>query len=306
MRKNNLFFLTALMSLGFASYYAYAKEIQKTRSFALEFTHARIPHLKTSLNSIHGYFLLDLGADINCSISHQQKQGLDKANLIGKKQFINFTSSIFEVEQYHIDQASFLGLDISDLIVASEPGNQELFERRVKDSQYAFLPKNFIQETDVIGSLGNNLLKNLNFLIDFKNLKMSIYPKGFVPFFNYPHLNIVSTKTFNFEYVQDLGFVCVLEIYGELKRFLLDTGSSHSLIRSSSLPQALIKSSKERNSSILNEVIFKIENYEFVIDSIYVSDEFKMRELDGILGMDFFYGKSLFFDNLKRRISIRI
>lgn len=301
--KNKIFILGVISFICVTTYILYRQEQLNSRMFSIEFDKARTPFINTKLESLDGYFLLDLGASFNCSVSKNDIAKLPKSSFLGEKKFINFANNHFYTEEYLYPHATFLGLKIEDLILTTQSEDTHLFEITSFCPKHSFTPSNFIKNENIVGALGHKLLKNLNFLIDLKKSFLRLYPQNYIPLFNFPFKYSFFKKQASFEYVPDLGFVCHITINGCPKRFLLDTGSSFSIIKKTSAFD-IEPSLKLSDSKSIKLAKIKLGNYSYQHNLLHVSDSFNMSNLDGFLGMDFFYNKVLFFNTKTHTITI--
>lgn len=279
-------------------------EQSKTRSFDLEFDKARIPYLKTTLNDVEGYFLIDLGADLNCSLSAEHLCSIKQLTPLTPKKFINFSNTIFEVNQHYLKEATFLDLKLEDLIISEEINSPQLYEIQMKSVKHVFTPQKFLDKNLIKGSIGHRILKNLNIFIDFKKNQLKLFPPDFIPLFNFPHKNLWFFKKTAFQYVENLGYVCSVMLNGSVKKLLLDTGSSFSLIKKSASKNLV--SDKEIIAPNSDSISVELQLGCFVCKHqfMYVSEQFNLKDLDGLLGMDFFYNKAIFIDEARKVLYI--
>lgn len=288
--KNNFLILGIFVIGLLAGYVFYLSENLHSRTFSIEYDRARTPYVKTIIDDIEGYFLIDLGAAIHCSIQKNYASNLHKASFLGEKKFINFTNTVYEVDEYVLKEVDFLDLNIEDLVITLQSTNKDLFEFNSPSFTHGFTPSKFINETDIIGSIGNKLLKTMNFLIDFKKSSLTLYPSTYIPLFRFPYKNALPNDNFLFEHDQTIGFICPIKINGYSKRFLIDTGSSYSLIKQSSA----------KNICVTDQGIITVDlglgKSHFSNQILHISENFHIKDLDGILGMDFLYNKTLFID----------
>ena len=85
---------------------------------------------------------------------------------------------------------------------------------------------------------------------------------------------------------------------------MLDTGSSISIMKASSLLGSQSIQKNLSNQAVLNDVPIKIKRVTFKLKTLHILDSFQLGNLDGLLGMDFFHDKRLFFDTASSQILI--
>jgi hypothetical protein len=296
--KNN-FLIFGIFVIGLlAGYVFYLSENFHSRTFSIEYDRARTPYVKTIIDDIEGYFLIDLGAAIHCSIQKNYASNLHNASFLGEKKFVNFTNTVYEVNEYVLKEVDFLDLNIEDLVITLQSENTDLFEFNSPSFTHSFTPSKFVNESDIIGSIGNKLLKNMNFLIDFKKSSLTLYPSSYIPLFRFPYKNVIPSENVLFEHDQNIGFICRIKINGYSKRFLIDTGSSYSLIKQSSAKNICVTDQE------IITVDLELGQSHFSNQILHLSENFQLKDLDGILGMDFFKNKVLFFNTEKKIISL--
>lgn len=303
MKRNSIFILFCLAFLSQA--YFYHLEKTNMRSFKIGYSFARTPCIKTALNGLKGYYTVDLGAAFNCEFNPSVCIDKLQATPQGESIFHNFEGKTTSSKKYLLKKADFLNLDIDNLIIHHLINTDPtLFEFQAYGIQYPFTPSHFIANKDIIGLLGHELLKLANFTLDFKNHRMHLFPHDVIPLFHFPYKHLLSPPILSFEFIQYVGYVITLKIDNFPKRFLIDTGASVSVIKPSSIPESLLQNIYQDID--LKHLALKNQKGSLLdLDSILILDNLNIVDADGILGMDFFHNKVLFFNNANKTLTIK-
>lgn len=117
-----------------------------------------------------------------------------------------------------------------------------------------------------------------------------------MPLFSFPYGKWMTINKVPFEYIHYQGLFCfILTEYGP-KKFLIDTGTTITILRASSFPNLITKQLTENHLPETTLTLFQLGHKNYANQHAFLIQDLKLDYFDGILGMDFFYDKTLFFD----------
>jgi hypothetical protein len=291
-RKNTVI----LFTLFFAVFASYQLEKKKSRCSTLLFTNHYQPFIKGSLCQNKETFLLDSGGSFCCLVSKKTLDLFPHKQWIRDLNLMNFRGNIDSHPEYLIQEPNILDINFNNLLLSQLPENS--LESGTGHGIYESCLEDHVQTSnDIITShIGHKLLASINFLFDFKNKKFKTFNKGYLPLFSFPYGNIKKYNQIFFEYDKYRGLFCtILTQYGP-KKFMIDTGTTLTILNSSSFSNIATKQISDEHlpEAILNT--FQLGKINYSNKQAFVIDELKFDGFDGVLGMDFFYDKTLFFD----------
>jgi hypothetical protein len=135
-----------------------------------------------------------------------------------------------------------------------------------------------------------------NFSLNFKENIFRIYLKKSVPLFDFPFSFPQLFNKTSFTYDENFGMTVLVKTPYGTKRFLIDTGCTVSCLKpfEGLHPSTIQLSTDELPFVSLETFIMGQKNYgPFIVN---IADELNLEHFDGILGMDFFHNKVLYFD----------
>lgn len=291
-RKNTAIIFTIVITVSLS----YLFEKKKSRCQNLLFTHHYQPFVKSTLCQNNETFLLDSGGSFCCLVSTKTLDLFPHKRWIRDLGLTSFRGNVDSNPEYLIQNSKVLDIKFNNLLLSILPENSA--ESGTGHGYYDSCLEENIQVNDdkITAHIGHKLLASINCLFDFKNKTFKTFNKGYLPLFSFPYGNIKKYNQISFEYDKYKGLFCfILTEYGP-KKFLIDTGTTITILNPSSFPNIETNRKSEEYLPEAKFRTFKIGSKDYKDKQVFVIHELKMDYLDGILGMDFFYDKTLFFD----------
>lgn len=197
------------------------------------------------------------------------------------------------------------------LVKKIKAGGRELSDVIVKEVNVEYVNKItlFVDENKIkeqknksCGTLGRGFLESMNFLLDCKNRKI----------IQTNNKKALEKAGYFLEYWLPVPFelgrtVAILNVDTDMGkiRLSIDTGSTLSMIRSSSLSGTIFKQ-EEYGLNYFNTNVFKISNKDFGTMNLYAIDlSEELYEIDGVLGMEFIKNHPIYIDYKEKIAYIR-
>ena len=245
-----------------------------------------IPYITAHIENKAHSLKVNLGGDLLLTLHEQILNSLDK------EKYGTYSWCDFSGERYHSPTYIIPKLDINELSLKNVLVNQdsELFHKNITFGKETFTEP---------GSIGRGLLEKFNLFLDFSN--SAIYACNY--FSQLQPLNIFEKKAQKIPFKLHRDGI-LLEIdtdYGQ-KKVILDTGASHTVLKSSLFNLSM---KKEEISPQLHYVIsakFSIQGIHFGETTIVLIPLCPECDFDGYLGMDFLKDKQIYIDYPKKEL----
>lgn len=292
-----VFSLATLLSILSASSY----EKAKSRSFSIFYTPQEHPYFETELNGNHERFIIDTGGSFHLKLEKSIASALPEFRLDRIISSININSKSQKHYQYVMDELNFMRICFSKMYFISYDRNEpktNLIEIE-KESQFS---KIVSSKQDASCFIGHRLLDGLSITLDFSQGTLKLYKSGLIPLFNYPYGYFTGIEKIPIHYDTNQGISFLIHTNLGPKRFLIDTGSPVSLYWDQGA--CCNKTTQDTLASFTFDM-FKIGSSNFENVSLSVIDNLPFESIDGILGMDFLYDKTLFINLKEDYLSIQ-
>lgn len=295
-RVRNLISLLVVLGMGLIwSSSFFLNQEKEVVELPVKFGKFSSPFIDVEIESKKYPLHLDLGFDCQLSLNKSILDSIQKTeyemwphiDFRGRK----YTSPSFFIEKVKIGGILFYG------IVAKER-NLEFCENT--SISVKIIGKNPPGLSKTTGSIGLNLLNRANLLLDFPSSRICITN----------HLKRLKKahelfkKWIKAPFTIDRGILVIIETDLGPKRFMLDTGSTVTWIRSSSLSKDQLKVG-DLGLPFFPNSKFVIGDHDFGAWNLYSLDIApELDFIDGFLGMDFLKNHSTYIDFSKHLLSI--
>ena len=192
----------------------------KDHSTTIIFDQDNTPTIKAEINGIECTLLIDLGGNFQLSLNQEILKKL-KTSFYGKTGYFDFKGNHYESNSYLLDEIQIAGYSFIEVI--AEEYLDEFKKNAVLQTSEGDPESNSIISS---GAIGRQILKRNNLMLDFKKNQMRFI-------FN-SDVNLSNFHMIPFEITPE-GIVIRMEIDQGSLGFMLDTGSSVSIIRSDEL-----------------------------------------------------------------------
>lgn len=283
-------FISLLMTTALGSaFYQYKKEKKFIKTFPIFFSSKFHPYIKTSINNISDHFILDTGGSFYCQLDPKISHLFEHAEFFKTRKTIDINNGVANEDEFFLKNIRFLDIYFSHFYFFK--GDDNFLIRELIESPSSKFKEETITEEKAGSYIGHKVLKYFNVFFDFRNKKCSFYlPDS--PFFLHSLFKFIfSSKKISIDYLSHAGVICQVSTDAGEKKFLIDTGSPVTIIK------GLINSDK-----IIHKFIIGSKNYGPILTKEF--EAFGFEDFDGILGMDFFYDKSLYINFNKKVIWI--
>lgn len=269
----------------FSSLYVFLHKKSYHIPIAIKYNFSNIPVIDITIENRSLPIAIDLGSHHSLAlkeeylkdiINKEKNTVIEWYNIRGKK---NLSPSflLFKIEIGNVTFQDVKVIEISkemaeDSIIGTIEMNKNEFKGNVKNAGY----------------IGRTLLQKFNFLMDFPNQKMILSND----------LNKIKKEGFCLEKCEKVpfeitlaGITILVKTDIGMRRFLIDTGCTKSLIRNKN------QIDKVSLDNILTTSKFLIEKTDFRDQDLLLfplPDD--LNEIDGIIGMDFLNKHMLYFD----------
>lgn len=229
-----------------------------------------IPFIRTTINGEESDICIDTGSVVEMELRQGIYETISNETL-HEQTLVNFRGNRYTGLQKNVPEIQIGEMKFKNLVAF--PVNEEFHQSTNSDGEKL--------DPKIKGVIGKNFLEKVNMYFDFPNSKLVLTNEKEKP----PSQNPIP-----FSLGKDLLILKVETDLGPL-RLLLDTGSSHNVLRSSSIE------SIEESPNFIETETFKIGEYDYGpqrLKHFYLSEEFD--RIDGILGMEFMHTRKLYID----------
>jgi hypothetical protein len=291
--------LTGLISFSFiAARYVY--ETKRIREFKLVYSQDYLPFIQGNLNEFKGHFLLDTGSDLTVSLDSSSLNQLSGLKHDGSRKIRYFDGSIISTEDFLMEKPILFGIKASALTITKMHESRDslthltLNSKAVDNSGFQNEESHILHMLSTEASLGSGFLSHFNLLLDFKNHQFSIIKKGVFPVFTLAKFLLTDTVKIGFKLVENIGIICEAQTPLGPKRFLIDTGANCSYFIQENGRYQGVEDDGFYPQIYLEFIKIGSKNMgSFAFD---ILDCHNFSSHDGVLGTDFFYGKTLYID----------
>jgi len=256
---------------------------QKPAIHKINFDACNAPIIELALDGNNYSMKLDLGAKTSLSIYQEELDKLKKKNY-GSTHWVDVKGNKYTTQRYLLPKVKLHNVSLYDVFIEEEPpcfsDNAKLWEDE-EDALNAYKG---------VGRIGYLLLKRMHVILDFPNAQALFCEKsrGF-------SINPISLQAVAIPFeLSSYGIVVLVKTdFGE-KRFLIDTGSTITLLREK--PENALFLQKN-GLDVLTSSKFVIAGKDFGNKELFffeLSPQF--NGIDGIIGMDFLKQHMLFLD----------
>jgi hypothetical protein len=268
------------------------QEKSNSRSFALFFAPTEHPYIETSINNIAERFIIDLGGSFYLKLNEDLISIFEDKEFESKKQYVNINGVTSEENQYFVKDKKFMDIKFNKLFLIPnrkiDDSSDEIdFEYETEFSKTVKIANN------ATSLIGHRLLSGFNVLFDFQKNKLKIFKLGIIPLFDFPYRFVNFSEKIPIHHEFNKGVICHVKTEYGIKKFLIDTGSPISMMKCSEL-----QFSKNPNNQFkfIKLKMLEIGKKKFNDVKLLHIDNLPISQVDGILGMDFLYNKTLFID----------
>lgn len=280
-------------------------EYKKSRSFDLFFTTTETPFIKATCHTFTENFLIDTGGAFCCRLYEPLVDQLPQKTIYETSTFRDVTGELKSCTEFLMHDIKFLKLNFINFAVIPNP--LEFRESHYLACNPTIGTKNQknLSQDPVRSLIGHQLLNVMNFMLDFKKNTLILYQPELVPSLRFPFKGLAHIEQIPFEYEENRGLYCWIETNFGKKRFLIDTGASLTFL---SPHEIFIQASQNTDPDCLNSLVFdhfKLGSKDFAPQEAHIVNQLNFENMDGILGMDFFDNKILFFDMTNRILYLK-
>jgi hypothetical protein len=281
---------------------AYLHEHSKSRRFSLGYTPSEHPFIETNLGELSQEgFILDTGGSFYLKVDDKLASNLPHTYFDRTFTSFNIHGDATTHSQYFLTDIEFMNIKFSQIFFI--PHSPDLSQKNQIDCANETAFSKSLQSTKEAHSfIGHRLFNGLNASFDFPKKRFHIFKPGLIPIFDFPYGYFSFVEKIPITYDFNLGIICKIETERGAQSFLIDTGSPVTLITSKNLspPQS-------ETDQLAGHVFqkFKIGNRNFEKVSAHIIKTLPFENIDGILGMDFLYDKTLFINLQDDYISLR-
>lgn len=257
----------------------------------VDFTSSNQPKVDVKIGNTNYPFLIDTGLFYPLSLQKEILESLDKKTPIESVKFIGMKDIVTSHASYIIPQIGIRNLQFY---------NMETMERTREEYESTILyhrSDRTIEEKyqEASGAIGYGLLRLVNFLFDFENSVM-IASKNI----NELKKDGYAVEKFvNVPFITRGGIVFNIDTDLGMKRFLLDTGCTASIMRSSNFTdQSLEELIPGSGLQAFRSSKFVIGDRDFGKKKLMLLEmkNYLPDEIDGVLGMDFLSKVTVYID----------
>lgn len=291
MMRKKYYFLLIVSVLGIAfTFGVYRHSQSQFETMPINFTAGRSPLLKATIQNNEYDLKLDLGSKYTLSLDKESLKGLNKKS-VGKSHWRDAKGNFYESPAYQIENIHLGGIFFKNVHVSQEDtdfvANTTLWDSNPRPDQFGVLGRPILEKTNllldsphskIIATNNKHMLKDAGYNLDqMAKVPINVDKKGM----------IVNVET-------DVGIL----------RFVLDTGSTLTLVRSSSLRDREC-SQDNRGFTLYESSKFIMGKNDFGNKKLYLYEITPdLKEVDGILGMDFFENHVIYFDYVHKCVYI--
>src|SRR5581483_9146652 len=272
MKKNRLIFFSLFIIFGCGSFLYWFSLQNHTKFIPTTFNDFGLPMVQVEVEGKSYRVVIDLGSKAQASFDQNILENINK-NIYGKTQFRDFKDNRYESSNYLIQKIKLGDVLFNEVMVEER---SEAFNKNTIISLPA--ENNFLKDQ---GSIGWTLLKRKNLLLDFPDSRLAIVD-------TIKQTNYVLEEMLEVPFtLTSLGVTITVGTDVGEKRFLLDTGSSTTAIRSFPCAKEMYRKDAHGLEYFLSSQ-FSIMGNDFgnmPLHLLNITPE--MKEIDGLIGMNF-------------------
>lgn len=258
--------------------------------FPIVFDDDDLPFIEMEIEGNVYPLLIDLGSYAQMSVDREVLEKINK-NAYGIAKFEDFQGNRYESRKYLIPEIKIGNTIFAEVITKEE--NKD-FKKKIILWESPDCPPSKIG-----GKVGRALLKRKNILLDFPNSRMAFFEKAeSFKSSNFPD-NFLATP---FE-ITSLGITLKIQIDLGEKKFILDSGSTLSAIRSSQCKNLACQKGENGLSYFTSSQLI-IGNKSFDEIRLHLLDIAEIEQIDGVLGMDFMRRHAFYIDFRRKTLYI--
>ena len=257
-------------------------------AFPIEFLpNSGLPTTKTKIEGKVYPLMVDLGGACTIALNKRLLENMKK-EFIRTKRIIDIKGNSYETALYLVPEIKVGQMKAVDLLVYEE-NDDFLTKGSIMSKTKTEIP----EKRELCGRIGIDLFKNnTNLFLDFKNSIM--YGCDKIAYRNRDGYNIKKMTKTNFKLEESPGIVLEIETEHGVKNFILDTGASRNIMKPSSLGDDGLES---KQFSLYTISQFVIGDRDFGAQQFFLFEMSpRFKNIDGILGMDFFKTHILYID----------
>lgn len=241
--------------------------------------------------------LIDSGSFIEFELHSNLLNSIRKIPF-GSEQWINFQGINFDCPRYILPTIKIGSSVFKNIKVTALPQEQ-------KDHSLIWKNHNHSNDTfTFVGSLGRSFFNKKCMLLDVAQSKLilSNHPKHFEQQgYNLKKFINVSTIQSSF------GFLLKIDTDIGIKKFLLDTGCTYTILNESYYPQSITKEITRHGMKTYTTRLFALEGIDFGHQELHFQNiSEKFNDLDGALGMDFIKKHVIYIDFIHNQLYIKL
>lgn len=289
-RKSFWFFAIVVCLAGFAGYFGNFFQKKPYARIPIAFGKSRCPIAAVNIDGSSYPLEVDLGAVAFLSLDPNLLFHIEKKDH-GSIPWLDLKGNRYHSRCYLLSEIQIGGIPMKEVLADEQHDSFFLATTLSKE------PTN----NRPLGSIGRPLLKRINLLLDFPHSQMILTDD----------IKRLKREEYGIDEMTCVSFHLtraglVFEIKTDLgpKNFMLDTGSTLTLMRSSLLDtQTLVE--KEEGLLAFSTSQFQMGGTDFGSQNLYRFDlAEELTEIDGVLGMDFMRKHLLYIDYPNRHIYI--
>jgi hypothetical protein len=242
--------------------------------------------------------VIDLGGAFQCEINKSLLEKIPGGVFLKTTSGWNYQGLEIPAEQFLYKKIKFLKAEISNFILSTMPDNEMDFSLiKGKPNSVPWdetIPSSLIGRPD--GYIGHHLLQWVNVLLNFQTNEFIAYSLDKTPLFKFPYGCKGCFNAVSFDYTDRKWLTCTIQTSFGPKRFVIDTGATITLLKPTpELTQSSTQLTPDHLPSV-HTTEFRLGKTNYGTRDIHLKEDFTFEGIDGVLGMDFFHNKILFFD----------
>lgn len=282
-RKKGLLYFFVVLGLCSATiiYFFYRKNPIELNLF-IDTGHC--PSVEVYLHQQQQFLSLDTGQRLDLSLD---KKALSQLNAQDTKKtdiIRNLYGDTFEQKVYLLQTLPITKWHLKNVLLT------ETKEPTRANNDITIHCSNNHKHVPTIGSIGMGILQKTNFLFDFGNKKLHLYPKGMIPKFVLQDYYIKA----HYETHYSLPVIHLNTNYGT-KKFLVDTGCSLSFLPENAINE-YSNSDDCKKSKKIKLQLFDKDKKIGTKTFMFFGKNYNILNIDGIIGMDLLGHFNIFFD----------
>lgn len=277
---------------------SYQYEIKKSRTTHLFFTESYKPYIKVPLNDHQHPFIIDTGAAYHSILDDEIASTLAKKEYFSTVELFDMDKTQHEIPEFVTEKIQFFNIKFEKFYFL-RPSSSFFANNHYTNAPQKELNVDFSNETSR-SYLGHQLLGLMGLSIDFKKNIFKLYRPNLIPLYDFPFGFFTFEKKIPLNYTFSIGPVCEVQTESGKLKFLIDTGCPFSVIHPDKAPLV----DDGTIWFVFNE--FKLdESRNFGPVNMHIEPKVPLDRIDGILGLDFFQNKQVFFNIPQRYFCLK-